>query len=161
MNKEESILFAQRYLEDLLSFFGANITVSSTCDEDVIELSVPSNELNSLFIGRNAETLRSLQYIVSTVLRNKDGELTRVNIDIADYKKQRADRLAKQAEEWIAEVKATGKPRVLDLNAADRRIVHQVASEYGDIKSYSEGEGRDRRLTLAKSGDEPVSDEEN
>ena len=150
MNKEESILFAQKYLEDILSFFGANITVSSTCDEDVIELSVPSNELNSLFIGRNAETLRSLQYIVSTVLRNRECELTRVNIDIADYKKQRADRLAKQAVEWIEEVRKTGNSKVLDLNAADRRIVHQVASEYSDIKTFSEGEGRDRRLTIAQ-----------
>ena len=150
MDKEQSIQFAQKYLEDLLSFFGANITVSSTCDEDVIELSVPSGELNSLFIGRNAETLRSLQYIVSTVLRNKEGELTRVNIDIADYKRQRNDRLAKQAVEWITEVRSTGQPRVLDLNASDRRIVHQVASEYSDIETFSTGEGRERRLTVTK-----------
>ena len=150
MDKEESIQFAQKYLEDLLSFFGANITVSSTCDEDVIELSVPSNELNSLFIGRNAETLRSLQYIVSTVLRSKEALLTRVNIDIADYKKQRADRIAKQATEWTEEVRRTGNSRVVNLNAADRRIVHQVASEYSDIQTSSEGEGFDRRLTIAQ-----------
>jgi len=150
MDREQSIQFAQKYLEDLLSFFGANITVSSTCEDDVIELSVPSNELNSLFIGRNAETLRSLQYIVSTVLRNKEGELSRVNIDIADYKKQRNDRIAKQAVEWIEEVRKTGNSRILDLNASDRRIVHQVASEYSDIKTFSEGEGRDRRLTIAQ-----------
>src|SRR5665647_3280592 len=111
MDREESVSFAQKYLEDLLSFFGANITVSSTCDEDVIELAVPSNELNSLLIGRNAETLRSLQYIVSTVLRNKDALLTRVNIDIADYKRQRADRIAKQASEWIEEVQRTGNSK--------------------------------------------------
>jgi len=154
MDKEESVQFAQKYLEDLLSFFGANITVSSTCDEDVIELSVPSNELNSLLIGRNAETLRALQYIVSTVLRNKEASLNRVNIDIADYKKQRADRIAVQARDWIAEVKSTGQPRVVGMNAADRRIVHQVASEYGDIKTFSEGEGYDRKLTIAKA-DEP------
>lgn len=150
MNKEESIQFAQKYLEDLLSFFGANITVSSTCDEDVIELSVPSNELNSIFIGRGAETLRSLQYIVSTVLRNNDALLTRVNIDIADYKKQRAERVARQAREWIEEVRQTGDSKILDLNAADRRVVHQVASEYSDIRTFSEGEGRDRRLTIAQ-----------
>jgi len=150
MNREESVQFAQKYLEDLLSFFGANITVSSTCSEDVIELSVPSNELNSLLIGRNAETLRSLQYIVSTVLRNKEAELNRVNIDIADYKRQRADRIARQAKEWIEEVQRTGNSKILSLNAADRRIVHQVASEYGDIKTFSEGEGLDRKITIAQ-----------
>ena len=150
MTNEEAVLFAQKYLEDLLSFFGANITVSSTCEEDVIELSVPSNELNSLLIGRNAETLRSLQYIVSTVLRSKNSPLTRVNIDIADYKKQRAERVAAQAREWIEEVKKTGDSKIVSLNPADRRIVHKVASEYGDIQTFSEGEGLDRKLTIAQ-----------
>lgn len=151
MNREESVQFAQKYLEDLLSFFGANLTVSSTCDEDVIELSVPSNEMNSILIGRNAETLRSLQYIVSTILRNKEAELTRVNIDIADYKRQRADKVAKQAREWVEEVRRTGDSRIVSMNAADRRIVHRVASEYSDIRTFSEGEGRDRKLTIAQA----------
>lgn len=151
MNREESILFAQKYLEDLLSFFGANLTVSSTCEDDVIELSVPSNELNSLLIGRNAETLRSMQYIVSTVLRNQDAALNRVNIDIADYKKQRADRIAAEAREWIEEVRRTGDSHIATLNAADRRIVHRVASEYSDIRTFSEGEGRDRSITIAQA----------
>ncbi len=150
MDKEQSVIFAQKYLEDLLSFFGTNLTVSSSYDEEVIELSVPSSSATSLLIGHNAETLRSFQYMVSTVLRNKGAELTRVNIDIANYKKQRADRIAKQAEEWIREVRETGNSRVLDLNAADRRIVHKVASEYSDIKTFSEGEGRERKLTIAQ-----------
>jgi len=151
MDREQSIQFAQKYLEDLLSFFGANLTVHSTCDEDVIELSVPSSDLNSLLIGRNAETLRGLQYVVSTVLRNQDAALTRVNIDIADYKKQRAERVAEQARLWIEEVRRTGDSYVASLNAADRRIVHHVASEYSDIHTFSEGEGRDRKITIAQA----------
>lgn len=151
MDKEESILFAQKYLEDLLSFFGANITVSSTCDEDVIELAVPSSAINSLLIGRGAETLRSMQYIVSTVLRSKDAALTRVNIDIADYKKQRAERVAEQARQWIEEVRRTGNSHIASLNPADRRIVHRVASEYSDIRTFSEGEGLDRKITIAQA----------
>jgi spoIIIJ-associated protein len=150
MNQEESITFAKKYLEDLLSFFSANLVVSSSCDDDVIELSVPSSEFNSLLIGRNAETLRSLQYIVSTVLRNQNAALTRVNIDIADYKKQRAERVAVQAREWIEEVRRTGDSYVAILNAADRRIVHHVASEYSDIRTFSDGEGRDRKITIAQ-----------
>lgn len=151
MNKEESIQFAQKYLEDLLSFFGANITVESSYNEDVIELTVPSNSLNSLLIGRNAETLRSLQYVVSTVLRNKNAELTRVNVDIAGYKKQRADKLAEDARGWIEQVRETGESKILHLNAADRRVVHGVASEYSDIRTFSEGEGRDRRIVIAQA----------
>lgn len=151
MNQEESTEFARNYLADLLSFFGVNVEVGVTTEDDVIELTVPSTDLNSLLIGRNAETLRSLQYLVSTVLRNKGATLTRVNIDIADYKKLREERLAKQAREWIEEVRRTGSSHVAILNAADRRIVHQVATEFSDIHTFSEGEGRDRRITIAQA----------
>ncbi len=150
MDKEESIQFAVKYLEDLLSFFGVNVSVSSTTEDDVIELSVPSTSINSLLIGRSAETLRSLQYMISNVLRTKNATLTRVNVDIADYKKQRAERLAKQAREWIDEVRRSGTSHVERLNAADRRVVHRVASEYGDIHTFSEGEGKDRQITIAQ-----------
>jgi spoIIIJ-associated protein len=150
MNKEQSVEFARTYLADLLSFFGINVEVVAAVEEDVIELAVPSTDINSLLIGRNAETLRSLQYLVSTVLRNKDAALSRVNIDIADYKKQRAERIAKQAREWIEEVQKTGSSHVARLNAADRRIVHQVATEYSDIRTFSEGEGIDRKIVIAQ-----------
>lgn len=150
MNAQESIDFAKKYLEDLLSFFGVNTAVTASSEEDVIELDVPSTEINSVLIGRNAETLRSIQYVISTTLRNKDATLTRVNLDIAGYKKQRADRVAEQAREWIEQVRSTGDSYVANLNAADRRIVHRVAGEYEDIRTFSEGEGRDRRIIIAQ-----------
>lgn len=150
MDAQQSIEFAKKYLEDMISFFGANVEVKATFEDEVLELSVPSTELNSVLIGRNAETLRSMQYIISTTLRNKDAVITRVNVDIADYKKQRAEKVAEQARVWIEGVHATGDSYIADLNAADRRVVHRVADEYDDIRTFSEGEGRDRRLVIVQ-----------
>jgi len=150
MNHEASIEYAKKYLEDLLSFFGVNVDVTVSVEDDVIELSVPSTEHNSILIGRNAETLRSLQYTVSTTLRNQDAALVRVNIDIADYKKQRAEKVAERAREWMEAVRKTGDSHVANLNAADRRVVHKVAQEYEDIETFSEGEGRERRIIIAQ-----------
>lgn len=150
MDTEASIDYAKKYLEDLLTFFGLNASVEASVQDDVLELSVPSSELNSILIGRNAETLRSLQYMVSTALRGKDAEITRVNLDVADYKKQRAEKLAEQARTWIESVRRTGDSYVANLNAADRRIVHRVADEYEDVRTFSEGEGRERRIIIAQ-----------
>lgn len=150
MNRDESIRFATKYLEDLLSFFGINVATTSTIDDDVIQLSIPSTSMNSLLIGREANNLRALQHIVSMALSNREAEVTRVNVDVADYKRQRAEKVAEQAEDWIHEVRATGKPKRLNLNAADRRIVHKVAQDYSDISTHSEGEGRDRQLIIEK-----------
>jgi spoIIIJ-associated protein len=92
--------------------------------------------------------MRSLQYLTSTALKNNDYEHTRVNVDIADYKKQRADRLRERAEEWVKQVRDSGQPMDLQpMNAADRRIVHQLAAEYG-LTSESVDEGYDRHIVL-------------
>ena len=153
MSKDESIIFATKYLEDLLSFFGINVAVYSTMDDEVIQLSVPSTSMNSLLIGKNADNLRAFQYIVSQALVSRDAEYTRVNIDIADYKRQRADRIEQRAEEWIKKVRSTGEPLILDLNAADRRVVHKFAEDYSDIETHSEGEGRERKLIISKKAE--------
>ena len=150
MNKDESVRFATKYLEDLLSFFGINVALYSTIDDDVIQLSVPSTSLNSLLIGRNADNLRALQHIVSMALAAREAEITRVNVDVANYKRQRADRIAEKAEGWIRKVRETGETMELNLNAADRRIVHKIAQDYSDIETHSEGEGRERKLFISK-----------
>ena len=150
MNRDESIRFATKYLEDLLSFFGINVAVWSTVEDDVIQLSVPSTSLNSLLIGRNADNLRALQYIVSQSLVSRDAEITRVNVDVADYKRQRADRIEQKAENWIRKVRETGEPMTVELNAADRRVIHKLAQDYSDIETHSEGEGRARHLIISK-----------
>ena len=150
MDQIETLNFVKKYLEDILAFFDLNLDVSVRVEDDIIVATVPSSERNSLLIGRGAETLRSIQYLLSTTVRNSEAALTRVNVDIADYKKQHAEKTAEKAREWIESVRETGESKVLDLNSADRWIVHQVANEYSDISSHSEGEGRERRLIISQ-----------
>ncbi len=160
---EESIRFAKKYLEDILSFFGLNIDVYATHDEEVIELSVPSTRMNGFLIGQHGDTMRSLQFMVSAALKNNEFEVTRVSVDVADYKKNRQDRLAQKVEDWIREVidRKQDKP-LRPMNAADRRIVHKVAGEDSRISTLSEGEGRDRHVVLSyvSHGDDEGSEAE-
>lgn len=145
---EEAIRYAKKYLEDLLSFFGLNTDVYATSEDDVIELQVPSTHLNGFLIGQKGDNMRSIQFLVSNALKNQGYEYTRVNVDIADYKKQRAQRLAERAEAWVKQVKDEGKEVELQpMNAADRRTIHKLAGEWG-IVSESTGEGRERRIVL-------------
>ncbi|HET7302165.1 MAG TPA: R3H domain-containing nucleic acid-binding protein [Candidatus Saccharimonadales bacterium] len=145
---EESIRFAKKYLEDVLSFFGLNTDVYATSEDTVIELEIPSTHLNGFLIGQHGETMRALQFLVSNALKNQGYEYTRVNVDVAEYKKQRAERLAKRAEAWLQAVKASGEPMELKpMSAVDRRVIHKLAQEYG-LASESTGEARDRRVIL-------------
>lgn len=154
---EEAIRYAKKYLEDLLSFFGLNTDVYATSEDDVIELEVPSTHLNGFLIGQRGDNMRSMQFLVSNALKNQGYQYTRVNVDIADYKKQRAERLSSRAEEWMKQVKESGEPMALQpMNAVDRRTVHKLAQEYG-LLSESAGEGRDRHIVLTP-GRDPEAD---
>jgi spoIIIJ-associated protein len=145
---DDAITYAKKYLEDILSFFGLNTEVHATSDDDVIELEVPSTHLNGFLIGQHGDTVRALQFLVSNALKNQGYEYTRVNVDVAEYKKQRAERLSSKAEEWVASVRASGEPLELKpMNAVDRRVVHKLAQDMG-LASESVGEGRDRRIVL-------------
>ncbi len=146
---EASIQYAKQYLENILSFFGLNVEVYATSsDNEVIELHVPSSHLNGFLIGQHGDTMRALQFMVMNALKNNEYEISRVNVDIADYKKNRADRVAKEAEAWVAKVKETGEPLSLKpMNAADRRTVHQVAGDAG-LATESVGEARERHIVL-------------
>ena len=146
---EDAIQYAKKYLEDLLSFFGLNTDVYATTeDHEVIELNVPSTHLNGFLIGQQGDTMRALQYLVSNALRNSGFEYSRVNVDIADYKKARADQIAERTEDWIKKVQESGEPMELNpMNAADRRIVHKTANDAG-LTTESVGEGRDRHIIL-------------
>lgn len=152
MNQDDAVVFAKKYLEDVLSFFGLNADVGAHSDGEVIELKVPSTFLNGFLIGSHGETLRSLQFLVSSSLRNRQAAIYRVNIDIADYKAQRAQRLVAKLTAIFDEVMKTGVEHSLEpMNAADRRVVHQAVADYAELTTRSEGEGRDRHIIISKT----------
>lgn len=146
----DAVAYAQKYVEDLLTFFGLNVEVGATRDDDVIELSVPSTHLNGFLIGSNGETLRAIQSLTMNALKNQNLELTRVNVDVADYKRHRNERLAAQVRLWVEQVRSSKEAMPLrPMNAAERRVVHHTVSEYGGVTSASEGEGRDRHVVIS------------
>lgn len=149
MDQQQTIEYIKKYVEDLMAFFDLNITAEVSIEEDILIVKVPSTQYNSLLIGRGAETLRSIQHLLSALLRNSNAAVERVNLDIADYKQQHAEKLTEKARGWFQEVRDTGESKTLDLNAADRWTVHHAAHDFDNIETHSEGEGRDRRLVIS------------
>lgn len=149
MNRQESLDLANKITQDIVSFFEVNPRIESNISDDAINISIGSSSVNSLLIGRNSDTLRSIQMLISNILSNKNAEISRVYLDIADYKKQRADKISRKAEGWIEKVRSSKRPYRAHLNASDRHTVHQLAADYDDIVTRSEGEGHDRVLIIS------------
>ena len=141
--------FTKKHLQDMLAYFGINVEVESQVEDGMVKLSIPSTEHSGFLIGEKGQTLRAWQHMLRLALHNQDFEIDRVGLDIAEYKQQRAERLAEQAHDWALAVKASGEEMALDpMNPVDRRTVHQTVNDVAGVATESRGRGHERHVVI-------------
>lgn len=100
-------------------------------------------------IGERGATLRSFQHLVRLAVVKKLGSSPRIDIDVNNYKKKRAEFLADFARHIGERVRAEKKHVELEpMSAFDRRVVHSTLSEYADIITESKGEEPHRYIIV-------------
>ena len=149
----ETTLIAKQRLEELVSFFGANVNVDADETDDGIELNIAATRISPRLIGHRGETLRALEYLLGQMVKRIDPDAPRVLVDIAGYKQSRKESLQELAKEVATRVQESGAEEELKpMNPAERRIVHMTLRELGTVDSESRGEGKDRRIVVKPLG---------
>ncbi len=106
-------------------------------------------ETVGLMIGRRGETLRSLQFLLNTLVNRHVGRWPQIVIDVGNYRQRRQESLEGLARRVAEQVRTTGRPQILDpMQAYDRRIVHMALREDGSVYTESTGEGENRKITV-------------
>ncbi len=101
-------------------------------------------------IGYQGETLRSFGYIVNLCASRRMGRPCRVLIDVNGYLQRRAEHLAELAASLADEVRDTQEPLTLEaMPPNERRLVHVALADDDDVRTYSIGEGDDRRVVIS------------
>ena len=145
----DTIAFAKVRLEELVSFFGANVTASADLTDDGIQLVIDGSSHSPRLIGHRGETLRSIEYLLGQIVKHRDPEAPRVLVDVGGYKEARRQSLEELAHEVAARVQETGAEQELKpMNPAERRIVHMALREQTGIETESRGEGHHRRIVV-------------
>lgn len=139
------------FLEGLLTSLDVEGTIERTkVDDDTIELAVNGDDLG-LLIGPKGQTLTAVHELSRTVLQRKatGRHNGRVRIDIGGYRQRRAEALARFVTVQAEEVREQGVSRALEnMNAADRKVVHDTVNEIDGISTISEGVDPDRRVVI-------------
>lgn len=106
-------------------------------------------ETVGLMIGRRGETLRSLQFLLNTLVNRHVGRWPQIVIDVGNYRQRRQESLEGLARRIAEQVRATGRPHVLDpMQPYDRRIIHMALREDDTVYTESSGEGETRKITV-------------
>src|SRR5664279_4027079 len=126
----ETTLIAKQRLEEIVSFFGANVDVTADQTDDGIELDIGSTPVSPRLIGHHGETLRAIEYLLGQMIKRIDPEAPRILVDVAGYKDARRTSLTELATHIAKRVVDTGTEEELKpMNPAERRIVHMALRE--------------------------------
>lgn len=143
-----SLEAARQVLETVLDKMSIDAQIGEAELNDKEILTISSDD-QKLLIGKGGENLRALEYLVNSLARKQVEDYQYVVIDVADYKKEKEDRLIRMATE--AADAATEKGRVIRLkpmNSYERRIVHTALADRSDIETASEGEEPYRKIVV-------------
>ena len=151
--------FAEEALRAILGHMGISATIEVSdpineeeAEEEPLTLNIHSDdpETLSLLIGRRGETLASIQLLVNLIVSKQTGNRERIIIDAERYRERREQNLRSMAVRIADQVRRSGNPIMLEaMPPNERRIIHMVLAETGDIATESTGEGDQRRVVVS------------
>ena len=141
--------FAESYIKDVIESLGiGGVKTKASLEDDIIRIEIDSDH-NPILIGKNGVTLQALNEIVRLAVSGKFHHRYRVLLDIGDYKDAKYSRVAAIARRTAKEVQKTKVDVTLDPMPSDeRRVIHNVLTNFSNIKTESSGEGHHRAVTI-------------
>ncbi|MGC9321372.1 MAG: RNA-binding cell elongation regulator Jag/EloR [Kosmotogaceae bacterium] len=91
-------------------------------------------------IGKHGKTVAALQHILNIYANRMAPTKVNVTVDIGDYRLERK-RLVEEIARRAAKSALSKRSKIVmePMFAFERRLVHEVVSQYEDLKSYSVG----------------------
>lgn len=150
--------------QDKLKEIIENIFTHTACSISKLEISLENGMLwcmietpdSRFMIGREGETLRSLNHLVRKIAEKSSGEeeIANIFVDVNGYQKKRFDSLKNIAHMMAERAKYFKSNIEVDpMPASERRIIHMFLEGIPDIKTESEGYGPNRRVVIKYIGD--------
>ncbi len=144
MSLQEQSTLVVEFLDGLLDAFDLDAEVyAESVDDETMEMRVENTEGVGLLIGPKGNTLRAVEDLSRMLVQRKsDGNCEgRIRVDIGGYRERRRAALESFCEKIALEVRDTGVDRPLEpMNAADRKVVHDVVAEIDGVGTASEGQ---------------------
>lgn len=148
VKKDEIIESIKEFIDTIGKYLEVDIKSDITIFDEVIKVNLSSNNSASL-IGKNGKMLNSIQIILKKFIEVNISTQLKLNVDIENYKERKMEILEKNIRNIIKEVQTTKIDVKLDeMNSYERRIVHNLVSEFENVTSESEGVAPHRYVVI-------------
>ena len=148
IKKDDIKILINNFIKEIGKYINLTIKTDIYFTDENIKVILDS-ENNSVLIGKNGKMLNSIQTLLKKHIENETSINLKVYIDIENYKQKKIENLEKNVRKIINEVLLTKIDAKLDeMNSYERRIVHNIVSEYDFIISESFGETPHRYVVI-------------
>lgn len=148
VTKEEVLNFIKSFINELGQNMNIDIKSEIKETEGIYNVLLVSSN-NAILIGKEGRTINSLQIILRQAISAKTGMNIKVNVDTSNYKAKKLKNLEYEIKKIIKEVQRTKVEAKLDpMNSYERRMVHNLASQFENITSISDGVEPERYVII-------------
>ena len=147
------IEFTEEYIKKIITGYELTCNTKTQIEDGIIKVTIDTNH-NSILIGKNGKTLQALNNLVRSSVSNYFKKRYRILLDINSYKDEKYEKIAKIAKRVAKEVQKSHVTATLNpMTSDERRIVHNVLSNYRNIETESIGHGKNRQITIKYVGE--------
>lgn len=140
------------YLEQLLDVLDFDGDIDLDVDGDRAVVSIDGGDDLTKLVGRKGEVLDALQELTRLAVQQATGDRSRLMLDIARWRADRRDRLARLGTEVAQRVQESGVREALDpMTPFERKIVHDAVAAVDGVVSESEGAEPKRRVVVLRT----------
>ncbi|HHX10423.1 MAG TPA: protein jag [Firmicutes bacterium] len=147
--KKSRAEIAYEFLTGLLQRMNVHGVIETRAQGDTHLFMVDGEDLGIL-IGRHGQTLKHLEFLTNVVSSRGIGNIKRIFVDVAGYRKRKEKMLEDMARNAARRVERTGRSTTLrPMDARDRRIIHLALQKNGRVTTHSEGDEPFRRVVIS------------
>lgn len=149
-DRDEQAGIVKEFLEGLLDALGLEGDVAVRVEDDTIYVDVTGTQTEAL-VGTKGATMASVLELSRTVVQRKSQANARIRLDIAGYAARRREALQIYARRLADKIREEGGEIMLEpMNAAERKIVHDVIVEIDGVRTFSEGQEPNRSVVITQ-----------
>lgn len=151
LDQERLKTLAADVVARLVAPLAGAVPVTVSLGDNRVNVSLECGEDSGLLIGREGQTLASLQYLTSRIVSQGMGAAVRVHLDAGEYRLRQDEKLRELALALAEKVRATGKScSTRPLSSYHRRIIHMTLQDTEDIQTRSSGDGPLKRVVVLR-----------
>lgn len=146
--KDDIYTLAKEFLTEVITNLGLEVSFELKTQDDRVVIKMYSDN-NNILIGHNGNTLKALETLVKQKIQTETGIFFVISLDVENYKDKKISRIERLAKQLAKDaVKTKTAVKMENMNAYERRIVHNALTNFKGVTTKSEGEDPNRHVVI-------------